>query len=193
MDQLGLFDDGRRPAGRRPLDFYPTPAGAAVLATLLDRVEISGRVLEPCAGAGDLADPLAAHGIAVVTNDVDRRRVVDYHGDAADAGAACWRGGYDWIVTNPPFRRAAPILATSYDQARIGVAFLLRLTFLEPAAGRGAWLVEHAPHLSDLIILNPRPSFTADNKTDSVTVAWFVWRRAWSGATRVAFATNWRP
>ena len=38
----------------------------------------------------------------------------------------------------------------------------------------------HADHMTRQMILNPRPSFTGDGSTDSVTAAWFVWRKGWS-------------
>lgn len=189
----GFTPRPQRATGRRPFDFYPT--GAAVTRALLERIDIGGRVLEPCAGAGDMArvlrdDPRIT---AVATSDIDPARPVDFYGNAADPGAPCYTGGrYDWIVTNPPYTRAAPILATAYDQARIGVAFLLRLTFLEPARDRAAWLQAHTAQLSDQLILNPRPSFTGDGRSDSATVAWLVWRRGHRGGTRIHFVTDWK-
>ncbi len=58
------------------------------------------------------------------------------------------------------------------NKARVGVAFLLRLSYLEPCWDRADWLVQHP--VSKLIVL-PRISFTGDHKTDSVTCGWFVW------------------
>jgi hypothetical protein len=193
FNQLTLIPDTQAGAnGRRPFDFYPTHA--AVTAVLLDHVTIAGRVLEPCAGAGDMARVLRAHApiTAVATNDYDPSRRADFHGDAADPMATCYTAGRsDWVVTNPPFSQAAGILQTAYAQARVGAAFLLRLSFAEPANGRGAWLAAHAGRLSHLIVLNPRPSFTGDGKTDSVTAAWFVWQHAHSGGAAVSFVTGW--
>ena len=41
-------------------------------------------------------------------------------------------------MTNPPFKVAHLILPHAFKAARVGVAFLLRLTYAEPAKGRGA-------------------------------------------------------
>jgi hypothetical protein len=85
-----------------------------------------------------------------------------------------------------------PILENAYRAAHVGVAFLLRLSFLEPTNGRAAWLQAHEAELSHLLIFgSPRPSFTDDGRTDSATVAWMVWRRGWTGRTQVRFVTGW--
>ena len=83
-----------------------------------------------------------------------------------------WVSSIDFVVTNPPFSLASSILPLAYEHARVGVAFLLRLSYLEPCRDRADWLVQHP--LTKLIVL-PRISFTGDRKTDSVTCGWFVW------------------
>lgn len=157
---------------RREHDFYPTPQ----LATreLLSRVNIRGRVLECCSGAGDIVTPLTEDKriTLVDTNDLDRRHLAKWHEDATDA--AWWKTlpEYDWIVTNPIFLSAHKILPLAVKHAKIGVAFLLRITYLEPCEGRGLWLSELPP---DGLIVLPRISFTEDGGTDSATCAWMVW------------------
>ena len=157
---------------RRENDFYPTPEWAT--RELLKRLPvISGVVMEPCVGVGDMARVLVdAPGVAnVLTNDVDTSRPAMSHADATDG--FWWRRQVcDWVVTNPPFCDADRIIPLAVKHAGRGVAALLRLTFLEPCEGRGAWLAEHPP--TDLIVL-PRISFTGDGNTDSVTCAWMVW------------------
>src|SRR5690606_216504 len=39
--------------------------------------------------------------------------------------------GPDWIVTNPPFRLASAFVRRGLEVARVGVALLVRTTFLE--------------------------------------------------------------
>lgn len=180
--------------GRRLLDSYPTPG--QLTRALLARVSIGGVVLEPCAGAGQIVEVLQASPDVrgVLVNDID----LDFGRggyDAADPSSDLWKtvgGSVDWVVTNPPFNQAMPILENAWDAALEGVALLLRLSFLEPTNGRGAWLEAHAGYLSDLIIFgSPRPSFTGDGRTDSATVAWMVWRRRWTDCTAVRFVTGW--
>lgn len=155
---------------RRENDFYPTPRWATEV--LLARVPISGVVLEPCVGRGDMAAVLAnVPGVILHTNDVCHEAMT--HEDATNA--RWWATlAPDWVVTNPPFVLAEQIVPLAVRHALFGVAMLLRLTFLEPTLGRGRWLHAHPP--TRLIVL-PRLSFTGDGKTDSVTCAWFVWER----------------
>lgn len=80
----------------------------------------------------------------------------------------------DWVVTNPPFAAAMPILQYAVAHARVGVALYLRLSFLEPTRACGPWLEAHPP---TRVLVLPRHSFSGDGKTDSVTGAWMVWRR----------------
>lgn len=159
---------------RREHDFYPTPGFAT--RELLERIRIAGDVFEPCVGAGDIANELARcdRVRSLATNDLDRRHEAMMHGDATDG--RWWRSllRYDWIVTNPPFGVAHQILPFAYQYARVGVAMLLRLTYLEPCEGRAAWLSEYPP---DHLIVLPRISFTGDGDTDSVTCGWMVWSK----------------
>lgn len=52
----------------------------------------------------------------------------------------------DWIVTSPPYKNVLNILQRALRVARFGVAFKLRLGFLEPTKSRGTWLNENPPH-----------------------------------------------
>lgn len=174
-------------------DYYPTPK--EITQVLLDHVKIEGRVLEPCAGAG----AISSFFYGSITNDPfpSEGFQPDYCADATSQ--AFWdaiesEGGVDWVVTNPPYLGDTPIqiLEKAYKTARLGVAFLLRINFLEPCENRAQWLKKHCNQLSDLIILNPRPKFRADvNGGDNVTVAWMVWEKGYEGGTNIVFA-NWR-
>lgn len=80
----------------------------------------------------------------------------------------------DWVVTNPPFNEAPKIVPLAYEHARVGIAMLLRLSFLEPCHNRSDFICPTPP--TKLIVL-PRISFTGDGNVDSVTAAWFVWKK----------------
>jgi len=196
---------------RKKFDAYPTET--AVTRVLLNRVPISGIVCEPCAGAGLMAGELQKKTAvsSVWTNDVnvDHCDHVDFLSDATDPLADVWtyqiadfQRPFSWVVTNPPFNQAMGVLRQSWEHASIGVAFLLRLTFLEPAGKRsgerGEWLAAHEDQMTHLITLGqPRPSFTGNGKTDSATVAWLVWQKDWSwdalGIERpFQFAMRWK-
>jgi len=172
---------------RRANDFYPTPEFAT--RELLARFpHIGGNIIECCAGDGAISQILATGSrlSTVFNNDIDITRGWSFHEDASrDEG---WqeigrRTNADWVVTNPPFNQAALIVPLAFDFARVGIAMLLRLSFLEPVEDRGAWLNVMPP--TDLIVL-PRISFTGDGKTDSVTCAWMIWEKGKRGTIRVA-------
>lgn len=167
----------RKPPKKRSLvDFYGTPEGAT--KSLLTRVSISGSILECCDGAGAISSVLAAEeGISrIITNDLyPTREGKDFYLDAT--APASWRSfpAVEWVVTNPPFALAPRIIPHALNHASVGIAMLLRLTYLEPCENRAGWLERNPP--SNLIVL-PRISFTMDGSTDNVTAAWMVWLRA---------------
>lgn len=169
-------------------DYYPTPPG--ITRSLIDRVAIEGTVFECCAGHGAISDVLESTepGKRVVLQsdlswpspsgelrDATEQRFWEYWTTAATGGSI------DWTVTNPPFCEAEQILPLAWEHSQRGCAFLLRLSYLEPTAGRTNWLNETADHLRFLIPVNPRPKFRRDVRgTDSVTAAWFVWEKDWN-------------
>jgi hypothetical protein len=156
--------------GRRKLDFYPSPSWASDV--LWDQV-VPFDWAEPCVGRGDLITDKNRRELAW-TNDVDPEREATYHLNACHPSSWDTFPSVAWIVTNPPFRMADRILTLALQHARVGVAMLLRLSFLEPVAARVHTLTHTPPNR--LIVL-PRLSFTGDGKTDSVTCAWMVWER----------------
>lgn len=156
---------------RDALDRYYTPKWATeILLRCLD-AEYSDSIYEPCSGKLDIAKVLYKAGFEkLVTNDIDPATVAHFHNDAIDFLQESQHS--DWIITNPPFSEASRILKVSYEIARKGIAFLLRLSWLEPCQDRADFLKENPP--TKLIVL-PRISFTGDGKVDSVTCSWMVW------------------
>jgi hypothetical protein len=167
---------------RRQNDFYETSKKA--VNVLLDYLPKNlGQVFEPCAGKNAITIPIRESERArlVLTNDWDEQYQHNCRFDARS-----WfhwdnqETAIDWTITNPPFSYAFEILKNAYKKSHIGVAFLLRLSFLEPTIERASWLNEHPP--TGLIIL-PRYSFTGDGKTDTVTCAWMIWNKTVSSQT----------
>jgi hypothetical protein len=179
-------------------DFYPTTG--ELVRQLKAKVRIKGQVNESCAGDG----AIAAEFYGSTTNDIALYPgdfTPDFNMDATTL--EYWRkvqesGGFDWEVTNPPFKLAPQILPLAFENARVGVAFMLRLSYYEPCSNRAVWLRDNADQMTHLIPINPRPKFRADtNDDDKVTVAWFVWRKDWSWAAKgidcpFQFITDWR-
>lgn len=159
---------------RRDNDTYYTLQADAAIDALLEYVPcLNGYIFEPCVGAGHLVEALKNRDCGpIITNDIDQAVEANCHSDARNFKIIEIEQPWDWVITNPPFSQAFPILKNLLLSARQGVAFLLRLTFLEPTYERGPWLEAHPP---DLLIVLPRFSFTGDGRTDSVTCAWMVW------------------
>lgn len=157
-------------AKRRELDFYETNAELTDL--LLLHVDFRGPgIAEPCNGLGAITRRLRERvpGLVVRTYDIDPRKEPE---TVADARTLAYPDDIDAVITNPPFSDAFEILTNAHKQG-LGIALLLRLSFLEPSLDRGEWLTMHPP---DLVIVCPRVSFTDDGQTDSVTCAWMVWQ-----------------
>lgn len=143
--------------------------------------EIAGAtVLEPASGDNAIVDVLRDEfGCSVLTNDLDPSQPSRFHLDATQepiwAESLAYDGGHgvQWIIANPPFKSAFPMLKLAVQYARVGVAFLLRKTFLEPTEERGEWLHTFPP---SRIICQPRYSFRGDGN-DSVSCDWLIYER----------------
>lgn len=156
--------------------FTPDPVARACVATL--PIERGMTVWEPHAGGGAFVRALLRCTPHVVASDLVLRPEVAAlvkHSRQADAREG-WSFGIpspDWIVGNPPYSDAQDHVEMALRTARIGVAFLLRLAFLEGQARAAFW---RAHPCAEVHVLSRRPSFTG-GKTDSCAYGWFVWRK----------------
>ena len=213
---------------RHSNDAYYTHAG--LVKALLDNVPISGDVCEPCAGEGHIAYQLSEIDHLICVHSFDTDESLDYPVNLGFDATSAWQwshyrkdyfgsdsGLFDWTVTNPPYRQpdCQKIIENAWEYSRVGIAMLLRLTYLEPCGlsakdvvnwdrrcpnrqltmdeleGRAPFL-KSAP-LSHLLVFNPRPQFRTDtNGTDNTTVAWFVWQKDWQDGTQMQFITDWK-
>lgn len=175
---------------RRERDDYQTDMAQALVVPLLPLIPVlSGDVLEPCAGKGRMSHAISTlYQTPVYTNDISPQYHTNWTSDATNLEAPIWQRMWGWVITNPPFSLAPKILPLAWEHAIEGVAFLLRLSYAEPARNRYRWLQRYANHQRFLIPFNPRPHFRRSeinpktNKpygTDNVTVAWFVWMKRW--------------
>lgn len=183
---------------RLPNDQYFTPPG--LIYPLLKQVHLESDhiIFEPCAGDKAIANVLAKEGFeGVVTADIDNSLAGLQDNDFDATAIGHWNekfmgGPCDWVITNPPYKQpdCDRIIQNAWNFAQEGIAMLLRLSYLEPCQNRAKFLKE--ANLSNLIIFNPRPQFIPGKKaTDSSTVAWFVWRKAWHHQTKVTYCTDW--
>lgn len=160
---------------RRPLDYYETPPH--YVRALLDVIgQPRGPVYEPCVGRHAITRYFVNAG-PVVTNDINPNRRADSHLDATDRMS--WGTlGFNWCITNPPFSDELPILKNALRHCK-NVAFLARLSFLEPTRARVKFFkVWGAP----TVIVLPRYSFRrnadGDKGSDNQTCIWMIWWEA---------------
>jgi hypothetical protein len=154
-----------------PLEFFETPIG--LTRALVQRLHLYGTILEPCVGDGAIARELQKLDLHVVTNDIDPERPADFTLDATQLSNWDMFPRCDFVVTNPPFSKALEILQCAFAHAEVGVAMMLRLSFLEPCEPRARWLHKHPPNR---VIVLPRVSFDGKGN-DQVTCCWLVWFR----------------
>jgi hypothetical protein len=161
---------------RNDLDLYETPR--FMVASLLHHHPIpkDALIFEPCVGDGAIARALKDAGYRfILTNDLDTRHEAELHENAASL--PLWShpslATVDYVITNPPFNIAFPILEQAVQLARVGVAMLLRKTFLEPTAQRGPWFNVHPP---TRVIGQPRHNFRGTG-SDSCASDWCIWLR----------------
>lgn len=164
---------------RRPLDYYETPPH--YVTPLLDRIgPLAGStVYEPCVGQGHISRYLTSV-CHVATNDLNPACEATQHLDARRVEAWPASLKYDWTITNPPFSDELAILQQALAHSR-NVAFLARLSFLEPTRTRETFWDAHPP--TGVIVL-PRYSFRLNDygrrQTDSVTCCWVIYEQGGS-------------
>lgn len=141
--------DDRAAALFRELDYFPTPPWAArAIAYRLKQYDPGACFIgEPACGEGHFAEPLReVFGDHMFASDI-----YDYGygavGDFFSLAQLYALDQTDWIVTNPPFSRAADFVEHGLRVARRGVIVLCRTAFLE-SCGREVMLYESASPLT---------------------------------------------
>ncbi|MFN4176444.1 MAG: hypothetical protein ACK4F1_05765 [Phenylobacterium sp.] len=175
---------------QRRLEYFPTPPWAAraggELINAIDPPPASGKwwCWEPAAGGGHMVQGLGDYFQYVFATDIhdhgaDLHRSLDFLSPEADAFDQV-----DWIVTNPPFAKAAEFVAAGLRRARRGVAILARTALLEsgrryPMFFPGADQPKGTAALYALAPFFERVPMTLgrwDPKASTATAyAWFVW------------------
>ena len=170
---------------RIPLDAYYTPdaVATACLATIADDIHWQA-TLEPHAGGGAFVRAAMALDSAVMATDINPEAA------GLSQGVASWVGDFltfdgspAWTIGNPPFNDAERHVRHALDISRTGVAFLLRLAFLESSARVPFWTA-HPP--AEVYVFSRRPSFTG-GKTDACPYGWFIWRRGHTAPPRLGW------
>lgn len=168
-----------RGAKRVESDFYATPKH--VVESILNEIELSGDILEPTAGNGNIAEVIKKHypenRLDVVELREEERKNLEKIGadNVIIHDFLTWQTDekYDTIITNPPYSIAEEIITKCFKHLKPGgkIIMLLRLNFLG-AKKRFQFWQEHP--VDSVYVLSNRPSFTG-NGTDATEYAWFVW------------------
>lgn len=176
----------RRAAPARGLDFFPTPPWAtrAFLREVLFAEFAShcfGSVWEPAAGGGHMAHVLSEFFPKVRASDVEDYgagfEVGSYVGVGPDVIAANPHG---WMITNPPFNLAVEFAERGLREARVGVALLLRTSWMEGAERYQRLFRERPPRIiAQYCERVPMVAGRWDPAAASATsYAWFVWQQS---------------
>lgn len=177
-------------------ELFPTPPWAT--RTLCELVLPAmgfgpslGLVEEPAAGLGHMSEALKDYAASVRATDIHCYRL-DGGGDTellgieqADfLGAQVRSFDPDWVITNPPFGKAAEFLARALAIARAGVAMILRMQWLE-SADRFTEIFSKTPPalVAQFAERVPMCEGGWDPKgTTATAYAWFIWARGPGGA-----------
>jgi hypothetical protein len=171
------------------LEFFPTPpfGTRALIKHCLTARDLRGLVWEPAAGAGHMAEVLRESFANVYASDVHDYGVGYPVGSFVGDGFALDRARCpqrpDWLITNPPFNLASEFLVRALEEAKTGVAFFLRLQWLE--TGDRYREVFHPCPPSTVAIFSERVPlckgrWDPDGST-ATAYAWFIWRQKDAG------------
>lgn len=184
----------KRPAPKEPapwqaLELFPTPPWAtrALMTHVLPAIG-PWSAWDPCAGLGHMSDVLREDFDHVRASDVflypleaggDTGRLEIDAFDFLDIHAVVRQSEVDWIVTNPPFSKAAEMLDHALMKATRGVALLMRMQWLEGETRYRAVFEEKAPSLiCPFVERVPMCEGGWDPAGSTATMyAWFVWFR----------------
>ena len=166
---------------RKVNDFYPTPP--LVTYILCKYCPPPKKVIEPCAGRGNISVELLRNGHEVLSCDLNSydNQITPVATDI-NAMELQHQSYYEGVVTNPPYHKDLPRkLAEKWIQEYDYVAMFLRLTFFE-GKKRNSLFTNHTP--SDIIFLSDRVRFDSNiiepiEKKDQIggmiAYAWFIW------------------
>ncbi len=169
---------------RRKGDFYETPGWAVDVIIPHLPFATASLVVDAGAGTGAISERIArlfpqleVLGVEKQPDLIVKARARGlYACEFIEADFESWqsdRSSPDIVIMNPPYSRAIEFIRRAQQIVRRGghVAALLRLGFLASSSRFDF----HTKHPSRVRVLDRRPSFTGDGKTDASDYAWFVW------------------
>lgn len=179
------------------LNFFPTPPWAT--RALCEWLRTAGYqlatsdCLEPAAGRGHMARPLAEYFGAVEAADIVDLgmgyRIEDFLFPGDDLQ-------FDWTISNPPFVLADQFIVEGIRRSRVGCAMFVRTSFLEGMERHRALFSVHKPkavlQFTERVILakgicrDPAIAYIDEKgekrKPSSATsYCWIIWARGRAG------------
>ena len=161
------------------IDFYQTPTWAT--QALLDRIDIEGKeILEPCSGAGAIANLLFCTASDLRTDE-------GVFGEKGKDIFTYKPKSFDVIITNPPFAQAQEIIEKSLSIATDRVYMLLKLQFLESA--RRFDFFQNTP-LKRVFVFSKRITMYPDGEPEPknsgvIAYAWYEWEHGYQGSPTI--------
>jgi hypothetical protein len=155
---------------------------------LLATERFVGSVWDPACGEGNIVAAAAARGHEAFGTDIVDRGFgsrLDFLGDGAARMPPV-----DNIICNPPFKLAEDFIERALGIARLKVAMLVRLAFLE-GSRRHERLFANRPPARALVFRSrvsmPPGGKGIEAKGGAVAFQWLVWRHDHSGATELGW------
>lgn len=185
LSKRNMATRAHRVSPKTSLDFYPTPPWATrALCLYVIRPKRSMTAWEPACGEGHMAMPLAEYFGTVHATDIAARGYGGVH-NFLSRSAPPVPLPVDWIVTNPPFNRAEHFILRALPMARVGVAILARLSFLESVDRWRKLFVPHPPtYVAQFTERVPMLRGRLRRKASTAACyAWFVWLKTPPGGS----------
>ena len=172
------------------LDYYPTPPWAtrALLEQLFGNYcpgmafggYHDGTVWEPACGEGFMSRPLSEHFYKVISTDVTNFSATFPQQGGVRYFLIPWDGEpieCDWVISNPPFILGQQFIERALQVAKVGVAMLLRMQFLEGGDRYDELFKDHPPSM--IFVFCDRVAMhkgKIEKKQSTATAyCWFVW------------------
>lgn len=190
MTKANLAVVARRSEPRNSFDYFPTPPWAtrAFCSEILVKrgfIHWSHSIWEPACGEGHMAAVLQefVEPVVLATDVFDYG--FGYVTDFLEPGLVLKA---DWIITNPPFNAAAEFRRFAEFRSFLGVAFIVRLSWLE-SQERFALFEKMPPALvavcSERVPMH-RGRWEPAGRS-ATAYAWVVWHKRHSGPTELTF------
>jgi hypothetical protein len=163
------------------LDDFPTPPWATralieeVFSNYWKDKFCQQTCLEPACNRGYMSKVLLEYFLQVSSSDVN-----DYgcgYGVSNFLDETILFPTHDWIITNPPFKKAEEFICRALETSRFGVAMLTRTSFLEGVGRFNRLFNENAPtFVAQFSERVPMVKGRYDPKASTATsYCWLVW------------------